>query len=235
MAPFSLPADSRIRRVASFEELVSTPFENGINALCWPRVLPGDYREVVQALAAGPGIMPLDDSQLRRLPLRRAGQIALEALLEDRRRLQEHGLDPVLETVNGYPPVDDPGALRTDVCSFHVDSATDEADTWLCTYFGPPSEGLCNEEALRHVDVPETRAMLLGHFGGADDEAFLDYLSENYFDLHYATLPGARPYSFGLGNLWRIAVDYPGSPVPPCIHRAPDPVPGELPRLLLIS
>ncbi len=41
--------------------------------------------------------------------------------------------------------------------------------------------------------------------------------------------------SFGLGNLWRIAVDYPGSPVPPCIHRAPITRPGRPPRLLLIS
>lgn len=39
----SLPTDSaRIRRVASFEELASTPFGDGINALCW-RSLPGNF------------------------------------------------------------------------------------------------------------------------------------------------------------------------------------------------
>jgi len=85
------------------------------------------------------------------------------------------------------------------------------------------------------VEIPETRAALLQLFGGADDEAFRDYLSENYYDLHYAAAPGARPFSFGQFNLWRIALDYPGSPVPPCIHRAPDPIRGHPPRLLLIS
>jgi hypothetical protein len=30
-------------------------------------------------------------------------------------------------------------------------------------------------------------------------------------------------------------VEYDGSPVPPCIHRAPDTRPGDPPRLLLIS
>ena len=54
-------------------------------------------------------------------------------------------------------------------------------------------------------------------------------------DRLYERLPNAQPYSFGLGNLWRIATEYPGSPVPPCIHRAPDIVPGQPPRLILIS
>ena len=82
---------------------------------------------------------------------------------------------------------------------------------------------------------PETRAELLRLFGGKDDADFREYLKENYYDLHWAPLPGAVPFSFGIGNLWRIAVDWPGSPVPPCIHRAPGTLPGEAPRLLLIS
>jgi hypothetical protein len=116
-----------------------------------------------------------------------------------------------------------------------VDSATTEADTWLCTYHGPASEGLRNDEAQRRVDIPETRSELLKCFGGEDGDAFLEYLNDNYYDLHYVPVPQARPFSFGLANLWRIATEYPGSPVPPCIHRAPDPIPGQLPRLLLIS
>ena len=64
---------------------------------------------------------------------------------------------------------------------------------------------------------------------------FREYQAENCYDLHYAPLPHARPFSFGRGNLWRIAVDYPGNPVPPCIHRAPTTLPGQPPRLLLIS
>jgi hypothetical protein len=85
------------------------------------------------------------------------------------------------------------------------------------------------------VDDPATRAGLLKEFGGKDDEAFREYLSEHSYDLHYAPLPGAQPYSFGLGNLWRITTDNPASPVPPCIHRAPDNLPGQPPRLLLIA
>ena len=100
---------------------------------------------------------------------------------------------------------------------------------------GRSSEGLRNDEARRCVDIPETRAELLKLFGQEDNEEFLEFLNENCYDLHYVGLPGAQPFSFGFGNLWRIAVDYPGSPVPPCIHRAPDNLPGQPPRLLLIS
>jgi hypothetical protein len=52
--------------------------------------------------------------------------------------------------------------------------------------------------------------------------AFLTYLTESFYDLHYEALPGARTFCFGVGNLWRIAIDCPGNPAPPCNHRAPD-------------
>jgi hypothetical protein len=225
----------RIKVVDSFEELVRTRFDGGVNALCWPRTLPGDFREVAEHLAVGEGITTLDEAQLRGLAVSAAGRMAINILLEDQRLLREHGLDPVLDCINGYLRHENPGPVCTDVCSFHADSATVEADTYLCTYHGPASEGLRNDEAIRRVDIPETRAELLKLFGGKDDSAFLDYLNEHYFDLHYAPIPQAQLFSFGQGNLWRIAVEYPGSPVPPCIHRAPAPVPGQPPRLLLIS
>lgn len=85
------------------------------------------------------------------------------------------------------------------------------------------------------MDSAATRAELLGIYGGADDDGFLEFLTDGYFDLHYAALPRANPFSFGMGNLWRIAVDWPESPVPPCIHRAPRILPGDPVRLLLIS
>src|SRR6185369_11174726 len=149
--------------------------------------------------------------------------------------LREHNLDPVLNCIHGYPHDENPGPVSTDVFSFHADSATVETDTYLCTYHGPASEGLRNDEAQRRVDVPATRAELLKLFGGDDNDAFREYLNEHCYDLHYAPVASAQPFSFGLGNLWRIAVDYPGSPVPPCIHRAPATFPGQPPRLLLIS
>ena len=72
-------------------------------------------------------------------------------------------------------------------------------------------------------------------YGGADDAGFSAWLTERCYDLHYAARPGAQIFSFGFGNLWRIATQCPGSPVPPCIHRAPVTRPGQAPRLLLIS
>jgi hypothetical protein len=236
MNPFTLPPGySRIKLVKSFDELLTTRFESGVNALCWPRTLAGDFGEVVEQLGVGEGITTLDGARLNSLAVSAAGRAAIGILLEDQRLLRERDLDPVLNCINGYPRDEDAGPVPTDVFSFHTDSATVETDTWLCTYHGLASEGLRNDEARRRVDIPETRAELLKCFGGEDDGDFLEYLSEHCYDLHYASLPHARPFFFGLGNLWRIAVDWPGSPVPPCIHRAPETVPGQPPRLLLIS
>ena len=236
MKPLNFPVDyPRIRQVHSFQELVSTPFADGVNALCWERSLPGDFGEVVERLGGGEGIVALDEVGLLALPVSAAGRVAVEWLLADLRLLRAQERAPVLNCIHGYPRDEQPGPVATDVFSFHADSAPVEADTWLCTYHGPASEGLRNDEALRRVDIPATRAELLKLFGGQDDVEFREFLNENCYDLHYAPAPQARPFSFGLGNLWRIAVDYPGSPVPPCIHRAPETAPGQPPRLLLIS
>ena len=236
MTPLTLPAGySRIRVVNSFHELATARFAGGVNALCWPRALPGDFGEVVERLGGGEGIVTLDEDRLRGLHVSAAGRAAIDLLIEDQRLLRERDLDPVLNCIHGYPHDETQGPVPTDVFSFHADSATVETDTWLCTYHGPASEGLRNDQARRRVDIPETRAELLRIFGGPDDQTFLEYLNENCYDLHYAPVPQARPFSFGVGHLWRIAVEYPGSPVPPCIHRAPETHPGQPPRLLLIS
>jgi len=234
--PFHLPVDyPGIRLVQSFEELAGADFAQGVNALCWPRVLTGNFEEVVVQLGAGEDIVTLDEERLRGLSVSAAGRMAIEQMLADLQRLRELDREPVLNCIYGYPRDEEAGPVATDVFSFHADSAPVEADTWLCTYAGPPSEGLRNEEALRRVDIQETRAELLQLHGGVDDAAFSKWLNENCYDLHYAPRPGAQPFSFGLGNIWRIAVDWPGSPVPPCIHRAPRHSAGESPRLLLIS
>ena len=224
----------RVRRVDNFQTLATTPFAEGVNALCWERKLPGDFGEVVKLLGAGEGIVTLDASRLMSLPVSASGRAAIDVMLADLRLLQELGRDPGLNCIHAYLRDEEQGPVATDVFSFHADSAPVEADTWLCTYHGAPSEGLRNEEAQRKVDVPATRAELLQLFGGADDDAFREFLRENCYDLHYAPISGAQPYSFGVGHLWRIAVDWPGSPVPPCIHRAPETKPDEA-RLLLIS
>lgn len=237
MLPVFLPSDyPRLRCVGSFEALVAVPFSDGVNAACWDRALPpgADFAEVVAQLGEGEGIVALEEERLRALAVSPAGRIAAEFMLEDLRRLQARELAPVLNCIYGYPRDEDGGPVATDVFSFHADSAPVPAETWLCTYFGPASEGLRNEEAHRRVDVPATRAELLQAFGGEDDEGFREFLRDHCYDLHYAPAPGARPFSFGLGPLWRIAVEHPGSPVPPCVHRAPHTLPGQS-RLLLIS
>lgn len=235
MNPFVLPPDyPRVQRVKSFPELVTTPFANGINALCWERTLPGDFGEVVQQLGVSEGVTPIDEARLQSLSVSAAGRTAIEVLCEDQRVLREHGAAPVLNCFRSYPREEAPQIVATDVYSFHADSAPVAADTFLCTYHGASSEGLRNEDAQRRVDIAETRAELLKLFGGEDNADFRKFLAENCYDLHYAPLPAAQPFSFGIGNLWRIATDWPGSPVPPCIHRAPEDRPGQPPRLLLI-
>jgi hypothetical protein len=221
-----------IKRVPTFNPLLSAPFDRGVNALCWERPLPGDYAEVVRQLGPGEGPVALDEERLRGLRLEAGGLSAVGQMLADMALLRDAGRDPALNIIYGYPRDEEGGPVPTDVMSWHADSAPVEADTWLCTYHGAPSEGLLNQHALRKVDDPHIRSELLKLYGGPDDEAFSEWLAENHYDLHYAPRPGAQPYSFGRFNLWRIACAWPGSPVPPCVHRAPI---SHTPRLLLIS
>lgn len=230
-----LVASPRIRLVSSFDELVCARFEGDVNALCWPRRLAGDFQEVLDKLCLEPGVAPIGEDDLRALLLSPAGALARDVLLADQQRLRAHGLSPTLDRITRYDSDDTAGPIPTDVYSFHVDSAPLEADTYLCTYVGATSEGLANEAAIRRVDEPATRAELLKLYGGSDDASFAAVLQDNSFDLHYAPLPGAEPYAFGLGNMWRIAIAYPNAPVLPCIHRAPAMPPGAPARLLLIS
>jgi hypothetical protein len=233
---FAPPSDySRVKVVNSFDELVTTRFENGVNALCWARTLAGDFQEVVNVLGVTDGITTVDDDRLKALPVSASGKAAVTILLEDQQRLRALGLAPVLDCIRSYPRDEELGPVPTDVYSFHADSATVETDTYLCSYTEAASEGLRNHEARRWIDIAETRALLLKAYGGKDDDDFIEFLSENCYDLHYSATPEAHPFPFGLGNLWRIAVQYPGSPVPPCVHRAPETYPGQAPRLLLIS
>ena len=158
MIPFTLPANNaRTKAVGSFHELVTTPFADGVNALCWERTLLGDVGEVVDQLGGGVGITMLDGARVRGVTVSAAGRVAIDQMLEDLRLLREHELDPVLNCIHGYPRDEDAGPVVTDVFSFHADSAPVETDTWRVTYHGLPSEGLRNDEAQLRVDVPATR------------------------------------------------------------------------------
>ncbi len=56
--------------------------------------------------------------------------------------------------IHAYLRDDAAEIVSTDVFSFHVDSAPAPADTRLCTYHGPSSQLLRNDEAVRKIDIP---------------------------------------------------------------------------------
>ncbi|MBL8919162.1 MAG: hypothetical protein JNJ54_09905 [Myxococcaceae bacterium] len=222
----------RRRVVGTFDELLE-PFSEHVNARCFARTLVADFEGLARVLApraeAAGGLLELSASLLRGLQGVDSG--AVTTLLADVERLEALGRNPQLNALTRYRRDTRGLAFPVDVYSFHVDRAPVEADTFLCTYAGAPSEGLDSEDAERLIDDPAIRAALRCHHGR--DEDFDAFLTDGNFDLHFRAKAGAQPFSFGLGHLWRIAVAAPDAKAPACIHRAP-PEQGR-PRLMLIS
>jgi hypothetical protein len=223
-------AEHQIQRVTNFQDLVSTPFNGEINAICWMRNLIGDFAEIVSKFELNENITEINEELLRELTLSEQGQLARKILLNDLQLLTADGAAPVLNIINYYDRDDDYPFFPTDVYSFHVDRSPVPTDTFLCTYYGVPSEILPNSEAMQKILVPKIRNELKKLYDG-DDGGFDSFLIENFFDLHYQAKPNARPISLGLGHIWRLAIDYPETKVPPCVHRAPK---EKTERLLLI-
>jgi hypothetical protein len=214
------PTGNQIHYVTNFQDLISTPFQEEINAICWTRKLAGDFSEIVKKIKLDENIAAIEEEELRELQLSEQGQLAREILLNDLQLLKAHGASPVLNVIEYYDRDDNMPFFPTDVYSFHVDRSPVPTDTFLCTYYGEPSEILPNSQAETKVLIPEIRDELKKQYRGADED-FETFLSEHFFDLHYQAKPGARPVSLGVGHLWRLAVDHPESKVLPCIHRAP--------------
>lgn len=225
-------AENQIKYVTNFQDLVATPFNGINNAICWTRTLPGDFSEIVKKVALSGNITVIEQEELCALQLSEQGQLAREILLGDLKLLQTHGASPILNVINYYDRDDTYPFFSTDVYSFHVDRSPVPTDTFLCTYYGEPSEILPNAQGKKKVLIPAIRDELKKIYHGAD-EGFESFLSEHFFDLHYQAEPDARPISLGTGHLWRLAVDHPESQVPPCLHRAPKEKSGQN-RLLLI-
>lgn len=219
----------RAELVGDFVSLLQRRFTGGVNALCLQRELAGDFDEVARAVLAQMGaddeLVTLDEDSLRGLSLSPAGRLAAEAMAADLARLTDAGLDPTLNCIRAYARDMRGFPIATDVMSFHVDRSPVEVHTFLCTYAGGPSELLDNDEAVRRIDEPGVREVMRQHF----DEAGI---VEGSFDLHFRPRDGAQVYSCGLFSIWKLAVDWPGALVPPCIHRAPS---TDAPRLLLIA
>jgi hypothetical protein len=225
-------AENQIHCVTNFQDLVSTPFHGTMNAICWTRKLSGDFLEIVKKVALNENIAVLDEEELRELQLSDQGQLACEMLLNDFKLLKAHGASPILNVIRCYERDDAFPFFPTDVYSFHVDRSSVPTDIFLCTYYGEPSEILPNAQAQQKVLVPEIREELKKLYRGAA-EGFESFLMEHFFDLHYLAQSKAHPISLDVGNLWRLAVDHPGSKVPPCVHRAPKEKAGQT-RLLII-
>lgn len=223
---------NQIRYVTNFHDLVSTSFYGEINAICWPRKLTGDFSEIASKIELDGNIATLDQDELFKLELSEQGQLARDILLNDFRDLKAHGASPILNLIKCYERDSTYPFFPTDVYSFHVDRSPIPTDTFLCTYYGESSEILPNSQAIQKVLVPEIRDKLKKLYRGTD-EGFESFLSEHFFDQHYLPNPEAHPISLGLSHLWRLAVDYPESQVPPCIHRAPKEKSGQN-RLLMI-
>ena len=214
-------AENQIRYVTNFQDLVSTPFGGVINAICWTRKLPGDYSEIVKKVALSGNITAIEQEELLELQLSEQGQLAREILLNDLKLLKAHGASPSLNVIKCYVRDETQPFFPTDVYSFHVDRSPIPTDTFLCTYYGEPSEILPNSQGEKKVLIPEIRNELKKLYHGTD-EGFESFLSEHFFDLHYQADPNARTINLGLGHLWRLAVDHPESQVLPCVHRAPE-------------
>lgn len=223
---------NQIHYVTNFQDLVSTPFHGEINAICWTRQLTGNFSEIANKIVLNENIATLDEDELLKLQLSEQGQLARDILLSDLKVLKAHGASPILNLIKCYERDNTYPFFPTDVYSFHVDRSPVPTHTFLSTYYGESSEILPNSQAIQKVIVPEIRDELKKLYQGADDK-FDSFLAEHFFDLHYQAKSEASPINLGLGNLWRLAVDYPDSKVLPCIHRAPQEKPGQK-RLLMI-
>jgi hypothetical protein len=232
-------ATNQIHYVTNFQDFISTPFNGEINAICWTRKLAGDFSDIVDKVELKENIATLDEVELSKLALSEQGSLAREILLNDLQMLNAHGASPVLNIIRCYERDDSYPFFPTDVYSFHVDRSAVPVDTFLCTYYGEPSEILPNTQAKQKVLIPEIRDELKKLYHGPAcrqgeaDEGFQSFLSEHFFDLHYLPKPDAHPVNLGTGNLWRLAVDHPEAGVLPCIHRAPEEKNGQN-RLLMI-
>ncbi|CAB1221617.1 DUF1826 domain-containing protein [Acinetobacter bouvetii] len=221
----------QIGLVTSFPELVNTPFQGDINAICWSRRLLGDFNEIVNKLELKENITEVSVEDLLALELSEQGDLAKRIILNDMKQLTDCGASPSLNLLKCYERDDELNFISTDVYSYHVDRSPIATDTFLCTYYGAASDILPNDQVEQKILIPEIREKLRDLHDGPDTE-FEDFLEEYFFDLHYQPKPNAQPVNLGLGHLWRLAVDHPTQQVLPCVHRAP--IENNQLRLLLI-
>lgn len=221
-----------IQRVTNFNDLVHTLLKDNINVVCWERELNGDFYEIIQQCVSDENITVVEPELLRSINLSAEGQLARNIILNDFQLLSDYGAAPTLNIIKQYDRDAPDNIFPTDVYSFHIDRSPVPVDTFLCTYYGATTEILPNAQSIQKILIPEIRQQLKNNFNGSDAD-FENYLTEHFYDLHFAALPGAQPIQIPLGHICRLAVDHPDSQTLPCVHRAPIENRGEY-RLLLI-
>lgn len=209
-----------IQPVTNFNDLVTTPLKGSSNVLCWERELIGDYYEIIQHCVSAENITVIEPELLHSIKLSAAGQLARNTILNDFELLSEYGAAPTLNIIKQYNRDTDENIFPTDVYSFHIDRSPIPVDTFLCTYYGATTEILPNAQSIQKILIPEIRQQLKNNFSGSA-AAFETYLTEQFYDLHFAALPDAQVVQIPMGHICRLAVDHPNSQTLPCIHRAP--------------
>lgn len=210
----------QIKNVFKFEDLVNFEFYDKINAICFNRILEGNFDEIVSKLELKHIITEVSLEDLVALELSSEGSKARNIMLNDYELLSNFGASPSINLLKSYEKDDELHFISTDVYSFHVDHSPIETSTFLCTYFGESSDILPNNEALRQIDISEVREKLQKIYD-IDDDNFDVFAKENFFDLHYQAKPNSTPINLGIGHIWRLSCESPNQKVLPCIHRAP--------------
>ncbi|WP_343594826.1 DUF1826 domain-containing protein [Acinetobacter sp.] len=228
----TFPDNNQIGVVSTFSELVNMNFQGDMNAVCWYRNLVGDFQEIVTKLELKENITEVSTEDLLALQLSEQGHLARDVILKDIQLLTDFGASPSLNLLKNYERDEELDFISTDVYSYHVDRSPIATDTFLCTYHGPASDILPNDEVEQKILIPEIREELKKLHDGPEAK-FEKFLEEYFFDLHYQPKPDTKPVNLGSGHLWRLAVDHPTQQVLPCVHRAPVENDGEY-RLLLI-
>ncbi len=228
----TLSDNAQIGVVSTFSELVNSNFQGNNNAICWHRNLLGDFKEIVAKLELKENITEVSVEDLLMLQLSEKGSLARDVILSDIQQLTDFGASPSLNLLKSYERDDELDFISTDVYSYHIDRSPIETDTFLCTYHGPASDILPQDQVEQKILIPEIREKLKKLYDGPDLE-FEAFLEEYFFDLHYQPKLDSKPVNLGSGHLWRLAVDHPTQQALPCVHRAPIEKDGEY-RLLLI-
>ncbi len=115
--------ENQIQYVTNFQELVGTPFQGDINAICWARQLRGDFNEIIRKVATNGNITVVEEEELLRMQLSEQGALARETLLQDFQLLTAYGASPTLNVITHYDRDETVPFFPTDVYSFHVDRA----------------------------------------------------------------------------------------------------------------